>query len=98
MALQHVLGVGRQTFRKVHVKLHYEIPSLLRVLGERQPLPRYGLPHSWFYDIRDLHIARFPVYRRHRDRATAQRLESEKQEGGGISQSVALFFIETLTR
>lgn len=95
MAFQHVLGVGWQTVRKVHVKLHYEISSLLRVLGKGQPLSCYGLPHSWFDDLRDLHIARFPVYRGDCNRATAQRLESEKW--GGWEKNQSLFFIKTLT-
>lgn len=86
MPFQDVLGVAGQRVRKVDVKLHHQVPSLLGVFGEGETLPGNSLSHAGLDDIGDLHVARLPVYRRHGNRASAQRLKkaemrkSENQE------------------
>lgn len=74
MPFQDVLCISGQRVRKVHVKLHHQIPPLLRVFGEWETLSSHSLSHARLDDVGDLHVARVPVYRGNSHRASAQRL------------------------
>lgn len=67
MPFQDILGISGQRLGKVNVELHHQIPSLLGVFGEGETLSGYSLSHARLDDIRDLHVARLPVYRGHCD-------------------------------
>lgn len=80
MPFQDISGVCRQRLGKVHIKLHHQVSSLLGVFGERETLSGYSFSHAGLDDVRDLHVARLPVYRRHGDGASAQRLWRQEYE------------------
>lgn len=81
MPFQDISGICRQRLGKVHIKLHHQVSSLLGVFGERETLSGYSFSHAGLDDVRDLHVARLPVYRRHGDGASAQRLWRQEYEG-----------------
>lgn len=62
MALQDVLGISGQGVGKVNIKLHHQVTPLLWVFGEGETLSSNSLAHTGLDDIRDLHVARLPVY------------------------------------
>lgn len=74
MPFQDVLGISGQRVRKIHVKLHHQIPPLFGVFGEGETLSSNSLSHARLDDVGDLHVARVPVYRGNSDRASTQRL------------------------
>lgn len=74
MPFQDILGISGQRVRKVHIKLHHQVAPLLWVFREGQTLSGNSLSHARLDDVRDLHVARLPVYRGDGDRASAQRL------------------------
>lgn len=63
MPFQDVLGVSGQRVRKVNIKLHHQVPPLLWVFWQGETLSGNSLSHARLDDIRDLHVARLPVYR-----------------------------------